>query len=234
MYQAIVLGASGLVGQKLIECLSTDQRFAGVHAVLRRPFAGFSQKVTVHEFDFQNWDKLRADLQNSAKSHEFIAFSALGTTIKVAGSREAFRRVDLDFVFEFAKVAKDLDCEKFGVVSAMGANSHSKIFYNQVKGEMEQALQQLNFNHLVIVRPSLLLGNRSEFRLGEKLATHVTGWLQPLLKGPLKSMRPVEDWRVAHSLIDAVTSNKTGTEILENSQLFSSEGRSGKLNTKIS
>lgn len=165
---AVICGATGLVGSHLIHKLLDDPRIKEVVSVSRsslRITSGKLKEVICSDFK---------DL--SIKAHELkgdIYFCCLGTTIKTAGSQEKFRAVDYNAVLEFGKIAKSHDAQSFVVISAEGANARSKIFYSRVKGEVEEALKNLNFNHLIIMRPSLLMGERKEFRLAEKIAINI-------------------------------------------------------------
>ncbi|EAT13442.1 NAD(P)H-binding protein [Bermanella marisrubri] len=121
-----------------------------------------------------------------------VAICCLGTTIKQAGSQDAFKAVDLDGVLAFANLAKHRGCKRFIVISSVGANAQSKNFYLRTKGEMELGLERLGFEQLVILRPSLLLGQRHEFRLAESLASWLAPLLSPFLLGSLKQYRPTK------------------------------------------
>ncbi|WPU64108.1 NAD(P)H-binding protein [Peredibacter starrii] len=165
---AVICGATGLVGSHLIHKLLDDSRIKEVVSVSRSSLRITSSKLK---------EVICSDFKDlSIKAHELkgdIYFCCLGTTIKTAGSQEKFRAVDYNAVLEFGKIAKSHDAKSFVVISAEGANARSKIFYSRVKGEVEEALKNLNLNHLVIMRPSLLMGERKEFRLGEKIAINV-------------------------------------------------------------
>ena len=144
------------------------------------------------------FDNLGPELSNNQVDD---VYCCLGTTIKKAGSQEAFKKVDHTLVVTVAGLMKKHGAEQFPVISAMGANKDSKVFYNRVKGEMEAALQELGYPCLRIIRPSLLLGPREEFRLGEKLAVILTPLLKPILLGSLKKYRPVEAEKVAQFMV---------------------------------
>jgi len=133
--------------------------------------------------------------------HADDVYCCLGTTIKKAGSQEAFKKIDLGLVVTIAGLMKKQGAEQFLVISAMGADKDSKIFYNRTKSEMEAALQELGYPCLRIVRPSLLLGPREEFRLGEKIGVILTPILKPFLQGSLKKYRPVEAEKVAQFML---------------------------------
>jgi len=172
----LLAGASGLVGREILQGLLADDSVAAIHSLGRRELPLQHPKLTQHRVDFKALPAL---------PRVSDAFIALGTTIKVAGSQEAFRAIDFDAVVAVAKAAKAAGATRLGVVSAMGASRGSPIFYNRVKGEMEQALSALGLQALVIARPSFLAGDREALgqplRSGEKLARNVSRWLSPLI-----------------------------------------------------
>ena len=172
----LLAGASGLVGREILQGLLADESVAAVHTLGRRELPLRHSRLTQHRVDFKALPALPPAGE---------VFIALGTTIKVAGSQEAFRAVDLEAVVAVAKAAKAAGATRLGVVSAMGAKPGSAIFYNRTKGEMEQALAALGFDTLVIARPSFLAGDRAALgqplRSGEKLALDVSRWLAPLI-----------------------------------------------------
>ena len=165
---ALVAGASGLVGRALLARLGADPGVAQVHALVRRPLDLVAPKLQVHVVDFNALPPLPAADE---------AYLALGTTIAVAGSREAFRAVDFDANLAVAKAAGAAGARRVGLVSAMGADARSRVFYSRVKGELEEALSALPLDALVIARPSLLLGDRDRLgqsrRRGEHLAARL-------------------------------------------------------------
>jgi uncharacterized protein YbjT (DUF2867 family) len=173
---ALVAGASGLVGREILQGLLADDSVAAVHSVGRRELPLTHPKLTQHRVDF------KAPLTLPRVDEAFIA---LGTTIKVAGSQEAFRAIDFDAVVAVAKAARAAGAKRLGVVSALGASARSGIFYNRVKGETEEALAALGFETLVIARPSFLAGDRESLgqplRSGEKLALNISRWLAPII-----------------------------------------------------
>ena len=160
---ALLLGATGLVGGHVLDLLLASPRYSRVRVLGRRRLARTDAKLDSQEIDF---DRL-------ARHAELFrvddVFCCLGTTIAKAGSQEAFRRVDLSYVVEAASLASEAGAEQFLVVSAVGADPDSRVFYNRVKGEMEAGVKRLPFRAVWILRPSLLLGEREEFRLGEKV-----------------------------------------------------------------
>ena len=193
----LVAGASGLVGRAILLGLLTDDSVAAVHALDRRNVPELQHpKLTRHTVDFKALPALpRAD----------EAFIALGTTIKVAGSKDAFRTVDFHAVVAAAKGAQAAGVKRVGLVSAMGANAGSSVFYNRVKGEVEDALSAMGFETLVIARPSFLAGDREALgqpkRSGEAIALGVSRALAPLIPDNYKS---IDAGDVARALLDAV------------------------------
>jgi hypothetical protein len=151
---ALLAGSSGLIGRALLPLLLASPRYAQVHALLRRPVPELraDRKLQLQVVDFQALPDLpQVD----------DVFIALGTTIKVAGSRSAFRQVDFDAVLNTARAARTAGATRLAVVSALGADARSRVFYNRVKGEMQDAVAALGFGSVVIVQPSFLLGDRS-------------------------------------------------------------------------
>ena len=206
----LVVGASGLVGRAILEGLLADDSVSAVHTVGRRAVQLQHPKLTQHPVDFKALPALpRVD----------EAFIALGTTIKVAGSQEAFRAVDYEAVLAVAKAAQQAGARRLGVVSAMGASARSGIFYNRVKGEMEEALSALGFETLVIARPSFLAGDREALgqpvRPGEKLALNASRWLAPLIPA---NYRSIDAASVARALLKTVPA-KAGKRVLLSGQL---------------
>jgi len=146
-------------------------------------------------------------------------FCCLGTTIKTAGSQEAFLKVDYTYVIESARIAKSQGTPAFSVVSAMGANSKSGIFYNRVKGDMEEALQKIGFSSLLIFRPSLLIGERKEVRTGEVIGAAISNLFSFLFVSGLKKYKPIQGSLVAKSMLDHAKSRKTGFLIIESDEM---------------
>lgn len=162
-------------------------------------------KCTGHVVDFENLSKY-ADLFNVTD-----VFICLGTTIKNAKSKEAFRKVDYDYVIEAAKMAKASDVEKLLVITAMGADSKSKFFYSRVKGDVEGTLQHLELNSVHIFRPSLLIGERKEFRAGEKISGMLSSFAKFLFVGPLRPYCAIEE---QSSCCNVCSGPNDGTRIL--------------------
>jgi len=189
-------GATGLVGREILKGLLDDASVSTIHVLGRRAPATENPKVTAHTVDFRSIPAL---------PHVDEVFLALGTTIKVAGSQEAFRAVDFEANLAVARAALAAGAKRAGVVSAMGASARSGIFYNRVKGELEDALSALPFEGLVIARPSFLAGDRASLgqpvRSGEGLALAVSRILGPLIP---RNYRSVSAANVAKALLARV------------------------------
>ena len=203
-------GATGLVGRALLEGLLADASVTAVHALGRREPGVVHPKLKAHVVDF-------AALPPLPPLDE--VYLALGTTIKAAGSQEAFRAVDFDANLSVARAALAAGALRAGLVSSMGADARSRVFYNRVKGELERALTQLSFEGLVIARPSLLVGDREALgqpgRMGERVATAVTRLLGPLVPA---NYRPIAAARVASALLARVPSSR-GRVVLLSGQM---------------
>jgi uncharacterized protein YbjT (DUF2867 family) len=203
---ALLVGGTGLVGRALLSLLLASDRYRKVHLFVRRAASNLppSAKLKVQKVDF-------AQLPNSAIPAADDVFIALGTTIKVAGSERAFRQVDFDYVVNIARGALAVGAKRLAVVSAMGADPRSRVFYNCVKGEMEAAVAQLGYETVVIAQPSLLLGDRAALgqpaRRAEDLATRFLGpvsWIVP------RGLRPISARSVAAAMFAEVLAATPG------------------------
>ena len=208
---AVVAGATGLVGGELVTRLLRDARISSVIALSRRPLTKRHDKLIVVDAAF---DRLaQVFVASTASKHPIDVFCCLGTTIAAAGSQDAFRRVDHDFVIALAQWAKQVAARRMIVISALGADPASRAFYNRVKGETESDLRALRLPSLVIVRPSLLLGERDAFRPGERLAQLVSAPLGRLIPARL---RPIAAADVAQAMLDLA--NETSPPAVVNSE----------------
>lgn len=191
---AIVIGATGLTGSHLVKWLCESDEYMFVHVISRKPLSFEHTKLEVKVKDFNEIEENDIDV-----AHDF--FCCLGTTMKQAGSKETFEKVDLTYPVQFASMAKNKGIGHFLVISAMGANVNSNIYYNRVKGEMEKQLTDLKLPHLSILRPSLLTGNRKESRLGERVGAGAMRVLNHLMVGPLQKYRSIESKQVAFAMM---------------------------------
>jgi uncharacterized protein YbjT (DUF2867 family) len=196
---AVIAGATGLVGSRLVELVLAAPEYSLVVALARKTPLAVSSigGPQWRKADFEQLDKVLHDIRGS-KSKPLDVFCCLGTTIKVAGSQDAFRRVDFDYVVRFGRWARDANARRLVLVSALGADPASRVFYNRVKGEAEHALGALGLHSLVVLRPSLLDGERTEIRPGERLTLKLTRPIRSFLP---RSVRPVRDVDVAATMI---------------------------------
>jgi uncharacterized protein YbjT (DUF2867 family) len=199
---ALLLGATGLVGAELLSLLLREAGISTVVALLRRPLdLGVSPKLLTRVVDFdaleRDADAFRTDL----------IFCALGTTMRQAGTQERFRRVDYDYPVMAASLGAKFGTSQYLLVSALGADARSRVYYNRVKGETEEAIRSIGIPSVTIARPSLLVGPRKEFRFGERL-----GQLVGLLAPP--SIRPIPARDVAAALTLGSRQHRSGCQIL--------------------
>ena len=201
---ALLVGATGLIGSHLLPLLLASERYAKVIVVGRKAVPTVHPKLTQVVTEF---DKLEdVSLQLIADD----VFCCLGTTMKQAGSKEAFYRVDYLFVVKVAALTAGNFASQFMVVSSLGADAESGVYYSKVKGEMEAAVRDLPFRAVHIFRPSLLLGDRPQPRLGERIGAAVLGVLKPLMRGPLEKYRPVTGATVAAAMLRAAEDDGGG------------------------
>lgn len=224
MKTAVVIGSTGLIGSLLLEKLAQDGSYGQILAILRRKPAELAvlnnPRVRGLVFDFADWSQLDLQVRSFAGTSSLHFFCCLGTTIGQAGSQAAFRKVDLDHVIRFAQLAQSCRAEKLLVISALGANPQSKVFYNRVKGEMEAGVSGAFQGTLHFLRPSLLLGERTQFRFGERLAVLAAPLYAPLLNGSWRKYRPIQAGRVAETLLRLATGKISAEKILENEEML--------------
>jgi uncharacterized protein YbjT (DUF2867 family) len=211
--RCLIAGASGLVGNKLLTELLDEPQVTSVTALVRKPLAVKNAKLETVITSFEQ-------IENFALTPAEIAFCCLGTTIKTAGSKEDFFHIDHDLIIHFAQAAFKAGVTTFIVVSALGADPKSSVFYNQVKGQTEEDLKKIGFKKLAIVRPSLLLGDRNESRPAERIAQLLSPILKPLMIGPLAKSRPIEASKVAHKMkLLAFSESFSGSKIILNHEI---------------
>lgn len=208
--RVLLAGATGLVGTQMLQQLLADPRCSGVVAPTRRPLALTDARLLnpVHDFAALPLD---ADWWNVD-----AAICALGSTMKQAGSREAFRQIDYGYPLLIAQAVKRYGCEVFALNSAVGANPRSLFFYNQVKGELERDLGALQFTSLTLVRPGLIGGQRNERRPGEQLASVVLGALAPVLP---RGWRINPATHIADVLVQAALQPQPGVQVVGSAAL---------------
>lgn len=192
---AIIIGATGLVGSSLVQQLAS--LYDKVIVIARTQPKGMNKSM--HFYQLKDFSQMAEMFNTISLTHEADAFSCLGTTLKQAGGEDQFRQVDFEYNLAFAKACHDKGVQRFFLLSAMGADSGSRFFYNKVKGELEQAITALNFEQLAIFRPSLLLG-KHEKRPLETIAQTAYNLIKPLVPRKLP-VRPIEAERVAMAMI---------------------------------
>jgi len=197
---AIVIGATGLVGSSLVQLLIEDERFLAVKILARRSTEIVHPKLQEHIINFdrpEQWEHLvKGD----------VLFSALGTTLKTAGSKEAQYKIDHTYQFTVAKVAAENNVPVYVLISAAMANEHSKIFYTRMKGELERDIMELPFEYIHIIQPGMLVGDRKENRPFEKIGTRVLQFLNKL--GIAKEQKPIHVSIVAQAMINVSFKNQ--------------------------
>lgn len=209
---AALIGATGLIGGYLLEELLKDDYFDTVRILIRRPLELSHPKLEKKLVDFADSESFRLALDGSD-----VVFCAIGTTQKkVKGDKAAYRKVDYDIPVNAARFCKMTGCDKFIFVSSVGANSKSNNFYLKLKGEVEDAVKSVGLRSVHIMRPSMLLGDRKEFRLGEKIGTPVMKAISFLLPSKYK---PIHGRDVAKAMLAAAKSGKEGINSYEFSDI---------------
>ncbi len=206
--KALIVGSTGLVGGHLLQELLKDDFFSEVESWVRKPTGTAHPKLKERIVDFS----ALPGMEKAASTH---LFCCLGTTIKKAQSKEAFRLVDYQYVADLADLSARSGCKAFLVVSSVGADSRSGNFYLRTKGEMEEAVKNSGVPSLVIMRPSMLLGDRKEFRFGEAIGKGVMKAVNPLLFGSLRKYRGVEGAVVASEMVKLARETSAGVRIWE-------------------
>ncbi|MBV9957569.1 MAG: oxidoreductase [Acidobacteria bacterium] len=210
---ALLVGATGLVGGHCLELLLQDEAYERVVTLGRRQLPLRHAKLTQQVIDFARLPEY-AELMRAQD-----VFCALGTTIRQAGSQEAFYQVDFTYTHEVARLAQANGAEQFLLVSSLGADARSRLFYNRVKGETEEAVGRLAFDGVQIFRPSLLLGERAQFRLGERMAEKLSRLFSFLFLGSLQKYRPVHARTVAAAMVTVAKRQPRGVNIFESDEI---------------
>lgn len=221
MPTAMIAGATGLTGSFLKELIIQTHHYDKVKLLLRKPIDFYNDKVEQVIFDYEHPDP------ELIKADHF--YCCLGTTIKKAGSREAFRKVDFEYPLKLAEYAHQNGATKYGLISAMGANSNSFFFYNRVKGDVEEQLQKFPFETIIIMRPSMILGLREEFRFAEEMGKLIIKPFQPLLP---KNARSIHASQIASCMLDKMTGEIKGNHIILSGEMQNYPGKSTTVNQK--
>jgi uncharacterized protein YbjT (DUF2867 family) len=211
---ALIIGATGLVGEQCLKLLLASADYSRVIALTRSPLALTSAKLQNPVVDFSQLEKVKGQIAADD------IFCTIGTTMAKAGSQEAFKRVDFDIPLQAAAIAKANGAKTFILVSSLGANAKSTVFYSRIKGELEDALAKLNYQSLVIFRPSILIGNRNEKRTGEEIGRFVAEKLSFVFAGPLKKYKGTPVVLLAAAMLKAANAGWNGVRIVENEEIF--------------
>jgi uncharacterized protein YbjT (DUF2867 family) len=211
MKTAIIIGATGLIGSTLVEQILDNPAYSKVVLLLRKPLNISHSKLIQEVIDFDNPD--------ASKIMGDDLFCAMGTTLAKAGSKDAQYKIDCTYPYEIGKIAKSNGVKQYLLVSSLGADADSSNFYLRTKGDLEQKIKSLGFENFVIFRPSFLLGDRQEFRLGEKIAVVFVKLLNPLMIGGLKKYRGIEAFKVAKSMQILANQGITGVRFVESDKI---------------
>jgi uncharacterized protein YbjT (DUF2867 family) len=206
---AVVAGSTGLVGKHLVKLLAESTAFNEVTALVRSGSSFIHEDVFTEEVDYarlaEHIDTLKAD----------AVFCCLGTTMKKAGSKAAFHKVDFDYPLALARIAAQQGSRQFHIITASGASVRSMFYYSRVKGEVEQEITKLRIPSINIYRPSLLLGKRNEQRTEEKIGAFVAAVLRPVMVGGLRRYRAIEASAVAKAMLASSEMDMEGTKVFE-------------------
>jgi uncharacterized protein YbjT (DUF2867 family) len=206
---ALIIGSTGLIGSQLLNLLLENPNYARVITFVKRDSGIKHPKLTQHIIDFDKPETYK----ELVVGDDF--FCTIGTTIKKAGSQKAFRKVDFEYPKQFAAFALQNKVKQFLIISSLGADAKSGNFYLKTKGEIEDFLKDCDFESVSVLQPSLLLGNRTEFRLGEKVGAFFMKTLSFLFLGNLKKYKPIESQTVAKALLKIAQTNNKGFKIYE-------------------
>lgn len=212
--QALIVGATGLIGSKLLKMLLQSANYDKIYAISRKPLSVSHDKLEVVLADY---DTLPGADDNCWKVDD--VFCCLGTTMKQAGSKEAFRKIDHDYPLVVAQRSKEAGAQAYHLITAMGADSGSMFFYNQVKGDVERDIGLVDFECFYIYRPSLLIGDRGEKRVGERIAIGFSKAIGALMVGPLKKYKGINVFKVARAMYLNAQKEQPGQHIIESDKL---------------
>jgi len=208
---ANVIGATGLVGKQLVQQLLKDERFEKVRIFVRRETGLRHPKLEQLIVDFGRLETWERQLTGD------VLFSALGTTLKQAGSKEKQYEIDFSFNLKFAQKAKENGIENYVLVSSVGANTKSFIFYTKMKGELDEAVSKIGFSNLVILRPASLTGPRENRRMAEEFSIPILNFITRFI---LKQYRPISDETVAKAMINGVLNKNENKIIWDGAEVF--------------
>jgi uncharacterized protein YbjT (DUF2867 family) len=209
---ALLFGASGLVGSHVLSQLISNNNYSKIKLFVRSSIDISDPKIEIIQTDFNNLENHREDIKGDD------CFFCIGTTKKNSPDKNEYKRVELEIPKQIAQIVKSNSVNSFVFISSGYADPKSSGDYLRFKGEVEEELKRLNFSKLGIMRPSFLLGDRKEKRIGEKIGIFVFKLLSPLFVGPLKKMKPIHSATVAKAMI-AITQNKVSKKIFESDEI---------------
>jgi uncharacterized protein YbjT (DUF2867 family) len=210
----LLLGATGLVGGECLKRLISDDHYRRIVVLTRSAISEAFRKAKI-EHHVINFDRI-GEHKSLLKADHVLC--ALGSTIKKAGTKDQFYKVDFTYVYDIARVSAEQGAEHFLLVSSMGANPESRIFYNRVKGELEEAVQQLPFRSISIFRPSLILGNRKESRFYEEISKWAAGIFSFAIP---EKYQPIDAADIACAMLQTARANRPGEQIFESDEIKS-------------
>jgi uncharacterized protein YbjT (DUF2867 family) len=220
---ALVVGATGLVGNELVKILLASPQYERVIIWVRKTTGISDRKLQEKIIDFAKLEnyKIEANVDH--------VFCCLGTTIKKAGTQKAFAKVDLEYPLVLGRLAEEKGVSQFLVISAMGAQVNSRIFYNKTKGQLEMGLRKIGLNGLHIFRPSLLIGKRDGFRFGESAAALISKLLPFMFSGQLKKYKPIRGRDVAYAMYITALEEKGGTYVYTSNEISKRGQNNGRI-----
>ena len=210
---ALIAGATGLIGKSCLQYLLEADYYTNVIVLTRKPTGVIHNKLKEIILDFDQINNYKEQL---VADH---IFCCLGTTMKKAGTKENFRKIDLQYPIELAKITCNNGAVQYNLVSALGADKNASVFYNKVKGETEELIKNISFTTINIYRPSILLGDRKENRPGEKTGIKVMSALSFLFKGPLAKYKPIQADVVARAMVVNAIHDAEGVNIYESDKI---------------
>ena len=208
-----ILGGSGLIGMQLIKQACADHYFTKINVIVRRPLATKDPKINELVIDFANLSSVIKETIGDA------LICTLGTTRKKTPDKKYYREIDLTYTLISAKGALENGHKQVHLVSSIGANEKSSVFYPALKGEIERLISELSFNSTFIYRPSILIGKRETARPLEWLSQRISSLMNPLLIGRLKKYRSISGEKVAKKIINELKKNKVGMHYFESNEL---------------